>query len=111
MTLPSEVEARVEAAKTAYPGKRIRPVETAGGWLILRQPSPPEFRMWQEAVFSDDAKQISSATGLLLQSIVVDPDRAAFGALLAEYPGIPIDKDVVLSVRKLAGAAKESDLK
>jgi hypothetical protein len=105
------VKDRYETARAMNPDKRLRLVETAGGVIILRQPTVPEFRMWEEALYGDDAKQQASASRLLLQSICVDLDAAGFAQLLTDYPGITMDRGVLLEMRKVAGAAKESDLK
>lgn len=106
------VKARVEAAQGKYPGKRVRPVDTAAGVLVLRQPTRPEWECFEQAVWNDeDLPGKARAMKLLITSVVVDPGKDEFAKLLEDYPGLSGDKDLTLEVRKLAGQAKESALK
>jgi hypothetical protein len=106
------VKARVEAVQQRYPGKRVRPVETAAGVLILRQPTRPEWECFEQAVWNDeDLPGKARGMKLLVTSIVADPPAADFAKLLEDYPGLASDKDLTLEVRKLAGQTKESALK
>jgi hypothetical protein len=102
------VKATLAELAGKYPGKRLRPIDTAAGLVVCVNPSRPQYNMYLSSIWSDDKVENAKAHETLMRACVVLPDPKTFAQWLEEYPGIPSDKDVVLELRRLAGAAKDA---
>lgn len=100
-------QAKLDEIKARYP--RVRVVETAAGTLVLRAPTRVEWRKFKTLVMSDDVSAQVSATETLLFDIVAHPDRATFGSLLDQYPGLEADKGVQQAIKELTGQVSSDE--
>lgn len=81
-------------------GEKIALVRTQAGLIVVKRCHPNSFRRFQ-----DQGKFGTTNLMQLIAGAVVHPDKAAFDALLDEYPGILAA--VADAVLRLAGAAAQ----
>lgn len=106
-----EVQATMAALQAQHPGKRLRPVETAAGVFVFRQPTRPEYNYFRTQILSDDKNESSKAFESLVTSCVVHPPLTEAMKLLEDFPGISADKDVVATLSILSGLTKDASAK
>lgn len=68
-------------------GKRIEAVRTGQGVVIVRRPSPANFRRWQDRSVSSKDLTMDDAEQLVRPSLVY-PDKVTFDAWVKNEPGI-----------------------
>jgi hypothetical protein len=89
--------------------KRIAHVigKNAAWEVVIRKPTRPEFKRFKSMAMNP--AQQADALEHMIRTIVVYPSRAAFDALLEDYPAIPAAFDAQLA--ELTGAAVDESVK
>lgn len=110
MDLP-EVQALMATAQEKFPGKRLRPVDCAGGIMILRQPNRGEYKRFVIGQIDDSKSENAQSMETLLRDLAVHPDKPVLNQWFEEFPGIQLDEEVRRTVGILAGSVKEENAK
>jgi hypothetical protein len=105
------VKALLAELQAKYPGKRLRPIDTAAGVIVCAHPSRAQYNFFKASIWSDDKNENAKAHEALLRACVVHPSAAEFALWLENYPGIDTDKDVVAELKILTGASKDAHAK
>lgn len=106
-----QVKALLETLAEKYPGKRLRPIDTAAGVVVCVNPSRPQHTAFLAQLFDDDKTVNAKAFEGLLRATAVHPEPGILSQWLNEFPGIAADKDVVGELKILSGSAKDSHAK
>ena len=87
---PKVAEA-VEALEVAYPGKRIKAVDTAAGILIMRSATRQEYVLFHVWLQDEDKSNVATAQERLMRGLVVSPDPTVFAHCLLYTSPSPRD--------------------
>jgi hypothetical protein len=109
-TNPKVAEA-VATLEAAYPGKRIKAVETAAGIVVMRSATRQEYVLFNVWLQDEDKSNVATAQERLMRSIVVSPGPDVFDQWLSSYPGISQDPEVSKTLRILLGMTKDAAAK
>lgn len=109
-TNPKVAEA-VATLEAAYPGKRIKAVETAAGIVVMRSATRQEYVLFNVWLQDEDKSNVATAQERLMRSIVVSPGPDVFDQWLSSYPGISQDPEVSKTLRILLGMTKDTAAK
>jgi len=79
-------------------------VRTAGGPVVLCNPSRAHYRQWQSMAGRADGN-VMQAYDLLFVATVVSHNQTEVAALLEKHPGIPNSEEPLGAMRRLSGQA------
>lgn len=110
-SIPEDVVARIATAKQNFPGRRIYPVDSPAGWILLGAPNETKYLAYLTMLNGDDASEKAKARKVLLLACAVDPDETAMIALLKDYVGLYGNAEVVAGLSLCAGTVKDETAK
>lgn len=109
-TNPKVAEA-VATLEGAYPGKRIKAVETAAGIVVMRSATRQEYIQFHVWLQDEDKSNVATAQERLMRSLVLSPEPTVFVTWLDSYPGISQNTEVSKTLRILLGMTKDTGAK
>ena len=84
---------------------RFERIDTAGGPVILCNPTRPQLRQWRSMAMKVDGDMGQAYETLFLATWCGDPKDAM--KLLDEWPGVCTSGDVLAAMNRLAGITNE----
>jgi hypothetical protein len=108
---PTPSDADIQAAKSNFPGQKLRLLASHGASVIVRAPSEAEFARMQVSVADGGQKNRLSATNQLLRDVAVWPDRETVLAITRALPGVALTfVDDILDLMGIGGEVEKKDL-
>jgi hypothetical protein len=101
----------VAKANPMATNKRLRPVDTPAGLIVIINPSKGQWNVFRTAVWDDDKSVASKSMEGLIKTLIVYPDAKTIAEWDADCAGLWDNKDLVLEVQRHARQAKEADAK
>ena len=94
-----------------YKGKRLRPIETTIGLVVVQNPSRGQWNSSGAAMFDDNKATAFKAMSGLFRMCVVYPDEQTLAAKLEDYVGALDEPDAMREFRRHIGHAREEEAK
>lgn len=85
---------------------RFERVDTAGGPVVLCNPTRAQLRRWRSVAMKVDGN-MGEAYETLFVDTCVTPDRNGVQQLLDSWPGVSTSSDVIAAMNRLAGITNE----
>lgn len=97
-----------QAIVDAHPGVRLRRVMGPAGEIVLRAPTAIEESTYQSMLFGE-SMHAGLANRNMLVMLVVHPDKMGFQKMLAQFPGLNMNRSVTQAMRVLRGEVNEEE--
>lgn len=108
-----DVKGALEQAKQdpACAGKRLRVIDTPAGFVIVKNPSRPQWNIMRTAAWDEDKSIASKSMEGIIASCVVYPDKAKLAQMTDDFVALFDNPDVVKEFRRHCGHLAEVDAK